>query len=139
MGLVSPAVESAGRRVRRLYSFRDLVVLRIVRSLLDAGLSLQRIRRAADFLRESGEDLRGMRLVTDGSTVLACRDDGQVLDALRGGQLALFVSVEGVAAEVEADVRRFRAEREAFLDALCNAPRGEREPPERGTLTPTGR
>ncbi len=118
IGLVVP---SPGRP--RQYSFRDLVALRVVASLLDAGLPLARIRRALRYLVESGEDVAGLRLVTDGDTVWACRDDGQILDALRQGQLALFVAVDRMAADVDAEVRAFDAERRAFVDDL----RRERE------------
>ena len=100
------------------YSFRDLVALRVVSSLLDSGLSLARIRRALRYLVESGEDVAGLRLVTDGETVWACRDDGQILDALRHGQLALFLAVDRVAADVETEVRAFDDERRAFVDRL---------------------
>lgn len=103
---------------RRAYTFRDLVALRMVRSLLDAGLSLQRVRRAVEHLAGIGDDLTDLRLVSDGSTVFACRDDGEVLDALGHGQLALFVSVDAVASEVEAEVKQFSDERAAFVDSL---------------------
>lgn len=103
---------------RRGYTFRDLVALRMVRSLLDAGLSLQRVRKAVERLAEIGDDLSDLRLVSDGSTVFACRDDGEVLDALGHGQLALFVSVGAVASEVEAEVRQFSHERAVFVDSL---------------------
>jgi DNA-binding transcriptional MerR regulator len=120
--LVVPSTEGAER-----YSFRDLVALRIVASLLEAGLSLARIRRALRYLVEAGEDVAALSLVTDGESVWACRDDGQVLDALRHGQLALFVAVGRVAADVEAEVRSFDAERQAFVDEL-RAPSAEPEP-----------
>lgn len=116
VGLVTPSL--GGGRSRR-YTFPDLVALRMVRSLLDAGLPLRRIRRAVEQLRTVGEDdLAGLRLVAAGSTVFACRDDGEVLDALGNGQLALFVSVDAVAADVEAEVRDYTAEREAFVESL---------------------
>lgn len=116
VGLVVPSLGSG--RSRR-YTFPDLVALRMVRSLLDAGLPLRRIRRAVEQLRAVGDDdLAGLRLVADGSTVFACRDDGEVLDALGHGQLALFVSVDAVAADVEAEVRDYTAEREAFVESL---------------------
>ena len=115
MGLVRPV--RAKPRLRE-YSFRDLVALRVVTSLLDAGLSLARIRRALRYLVESGEDVPGLQLVTDGETVWACRDDGQILDALRHGQLALFLSVGEMAADLEAEVRTFDEERRAFVDGL---------------------
>jgi DNA-binding transcriptional MerR regulator len=100
------------------YSFRDLVALRVVRSLLDAGLASSRVRAAVVWLRESGEELASLRLVTDGRHVWACHDDGQILDALRSGQLALFVAVDKVAADVAAEVRTFTAERAEFVDRL---------------------
>jgi DNA-binding transcriptional MerR regulator len=111
-GLV-PAGEPDGQ-----YSFRDLVALRVVRSLLDTGLASSRVRAAIRWLRDSGEELASLRLVTDGRHVWACHDDGQILDALRAGQLALFVAVDRVAAEVAAEVRTFTAERAEFVERL---------------------
>jgi DNA-binding transcriptional MerR regulator len=111
-GLVTPSGED------RSYTFRDLVALRVVTSLLEAGLPLHRVRAALKYLTEAGDDLTGLRLVTDGSTVWACRDDGQILDALRSGQLGLFVAVDHFAQSVEADVRAFDAERRAFVADL---------------------
>jgi len=110
--LVTPTAEGGG------YSFRDLVSLRVVRSLLDAGLSSTRVHAALRWVRESGDDLASLRIVTDGRTVWACHDDGQILDALRAGQLALFVAVDRVAAEVDAEVQAFTADRAAFLEQL---------------------
>lgn len=103
------------------FSFRDLVALRVVSTLLAEGLSLARVRRAIGWLVSSGEDVAGLRIVTDGENVWACRDDGQILDALRHGQLALFVAVDRLAEEVDAQVRAFAAERRAFVDELTSA------------------
>jgi DNA-binding transcriptional MerR regulator len=100
------------------YSFQDLVALRVVVSLLDAGLSLARIRRAVQYLVESGEDVAALSLVTDGDTVWACHDDGQILDALGHGQLALFVGLDRITADVAAEVRAFDDERQEFVDGL---------------------
>jgi DNA-binding transcriptional MerR regulator len=112
-GLVSARVDDDGP-----YAFRDLVALRMVKSLLDAGLSLARVRRALGEVTRGGDELAGLRIVTDGDRVWACRDDGQILDALRHGQLALFVSVDRLASDVEADVRQFSRERQSFVDGL---------------------
>jgi len=111
-GLVEPGDAGGG------YGFRDLVALRVVRSLLDAGLPSIRVRGALAAVRDAGHDLSSLRLITDGSHVWACHDDGQVLDALRAGQLALFVAVDQVAADVDADVRAFSLERAAFVERL---------------------
>jgi hypothetical protein len=107
------------------YSFRDLVALRVVVSLLEAGLPMVRVRAALDVLRDAGEgsgdgagEIAGLRLVTDGVSVFACYDDGQILDALRRGQLALFVAVDRFAADLDADVHAFTTERDTFLAHL---------------------
>ncbi|MGQ0824054.1 MAG: helix-turn-helix domain-containing protein [Actinomycetota bacterium] len=110
-GLVNPSGEPG-------YEFRDLVALRVVRSLLDAGLPSQRVGAALRPLRAAGEDLASLRLVTDGAAVWVCHDDGQILDALRAGQLALFIAVDQLAADVEAEVHAFDRERQDFVDRL---------------------
>ena len=114
------------------YTFQDLVALRVVASLLDAGLSLARIRRAVQYLVESGEDVAALSLVTDGDTVWACRDDGQILDALRHGQLALFVGLDRVTEDVAAEVRAFDAERQEFVDGLRDSELDVTAPPPTG-------
>lgn len=100
------------------YSFRDLVQLRMVGALLDSGVPMSRVRRAVEALIAAGDDIAALSLVSEGDTVLACRDDGQVLDALRHGQLALFVPVGRLADEVGADVRAFDSERQSFVARL---------------------
>lgn len=124
VGLVKPSIQASGGRpgVRRLYSFRDLVALRVVRGLLDNGMSLQRVRRAWDYLRREGEmedHLADVKLVTDGQTIFqVSSDDGELMDALRKGQLAFFVAIGDIAREVEEDVTRFELDRTRFLDML---------------------
>jgi DNA-binding transcriptional MerR regulator len=109
------------------YAFRDLVALRLVRSLLDAGLPSTRVSAALGALVAAGEELASLRLVTDGRAVWACHDDGQILDALRSGQLALFIAVDRLAADVEAEVHAFDAERARFVEHL-REPGDEAEP-----------
>ncbi len=122
--LVQPSVQSTGGRPgkRRLYSFRDLVALRVVRSLLDNGMSVQRVRRAWDYLRRTADmdaHLSEVRLVTDGQSIFhVTSDDEELVDALREGQLAFFVAIDQIAREVEEDVTRFELDRERFLEML---------------------
>jgi DNA-binding transcriptional MerR regulator len=111
-GLVTPTGDDG------TYAFRDLVALRIVRTMLDAGLPTIRARAALAAVRAAGDDITSLRIVTDGRQVWACYDDGQILDALRAGQLALFVAVDQVAADVDAGVRAFRSERAEFVEHL---------------------
>ena len=122
--LVNPSIQGTGGRpgVRRLYSFRDLVALRVVRSLLDNGMSLQRVRRAWDYLRREGAmdgHLSDVKLVTDGQTIFrVSNDDGELMDALREGQLAFFVAIDEITREVKEDVTRFELDRDTFLTML---------------------
>ncbi len=124
VGLVQPSLQASGGRpgVRRLYSFRDLVALRVVRSLLDNGMSLQRVRRAWDYLRREGgmdSHLSEVKLVTDGQSIFrVSSDEGEILDALREGQLSFFVAIDQIAREVEEDVTRFELDKDRFLTML---------------------
>jgi DNA-binding transcriptional MerR regulator len=127
VGLVRPSVQGTGGRpgVPRLYSFRDLVALRVVRSLLDGGMSLQRVRRAWEFLnRKAGLDqhLSEVKLVTDGVSIFKVyRKQGEVLDALQEGQMAFFVAIDEIARSVDANVAQFREDRDRFIRALREA------------------
>jgi DNA-binding transcriptional MerR regulator len=122
--LVRPSIQGTGGRpgVRRLYSFRDLVALRVVRSLLDNGMSVQRVRRAWDYLRRNAEmdsHLSEVKLVTDGQTIFrVASGDEELLDALRDGQLAFFVAIDSITRSVEEDVTRFELDRDSFLEIL---------------------
>lgn len=122
--LVRPSIQGTGGRpgVRRLYNFRDLVALRVVRSLLDNGMSVQRVRRAWDYLRRNADmdtHLADVKLVTDGLSIFrVAASDDQLLDALKEGQLAFFVAIDSITRQVEEDVTRFELDREQFLDVL---------------------
>ncbi len=124
VGLLKPSLQRTGGRPgkRRLYSFRDLVALRVIKSLLDNGMSVQRVRRAWDYLRRTADidaHLADVRLVTDGQSIfVVARDDEELLDALRQGQLAFFVAINEIAKTVEEDVSRFELDRERFLELL---------------------
>ena len=110
-----------------MYSFRDLVALRVVKSLLDGGMSLQRVRRAWSYLnRKAGLDkhLAEVKLVTDGQSIFkVCRKEGEVLDALRKGQMAFFVAIDEIAQSVGEGVSQFREDRDRFIRALREAGR----------------
>lgn len=121
--LVQPSVQRTGGRpgVRRLYSFRDLVQLRAVRSLKDNGMSLQRIRRAWGYLSRNGVDPRTVRLATDGESVFqVVQEDDSIIDVLREGQLAFFVALDEITTNVEEDRTLFELDRDKFLSVLRN-------------------
>ena len=122
--LLQPSIQATGGRAgrRRLYSFRDLVALRVVRSLLDNGMSVQRVRRAWDYLRRTADmdvHLSEVGLVTDGQSIFRiAADEEELIDALREGQLAFFVAIDQITREVEEDVSKFELDRDRFLEML---------------------
>lgn len=116
--LIQPSIQSTGGRpgVRRVYSFRDLVILRAIKSLKDNGMSLQRIRRAWNYFRRNGVDPGDVKLVTDGVSIFSVAEDAdQLLDALREGQLAFFVELDRITRNVEADLTLFELDQDRFL------------------------
>ncbi|HEV2757035.1 MAG TPA: MerR family transcriptional regulator [Actinomycetota bacterium] len=124
IGLVKPSVQATGGRpgVRRLYSFRDLIALKVVKSLLEHGMSLQRVRRAYSYLRKKAaldDHLSEVKLVTDGKSIFKiCKNDGELLDALKEGQLAFFLAIDEIAAGVDGRVAEYLYDREEFVTAL---------------------
>ncbi|MEU2615755.1 MerR family transcriptional regulator [Micromonospora sp. NPDC007271] len=111
-GLVVPGVRDAsGSGTSRLYSFRDLVVLKVVKRLLDAGVSLQNIRKAIEALRSRGvEDLAGITLISDGTTVYECRSPEEVVDLLQGGQGVFGIAIGGAFKEIQGSLSHLPAE-----------------------------
>ena len=95
--LVVPTVRGAnGSGSQRLYSFKDILVLRVVKRLLDTGVSLQNIRVAVEHLRARGvEDLAGVTLFSDGTTVYECTSPEEIVDLLQGGQGVFGIAVGG--------------------------------------------
>jgi DNA-binding transcriptional MerR regulator len=110
--LVVPSVrDAAGSGSQRLYSFRDLVVLKVVKRLLDAGVSLQNIRRAIETLRSRGvADLAGITLISDGTTVYECRSPEEVVDLLQGGQGVFGIAIGGAFKEIQGSLSQLPAE-----------------------------
>ena len=102
-GLVEPSVRPAtGSGTQRLYGFRDILMLKIVKRLLDTGVSLQNIRAAIDHLRSRGiQDLTDLTLMSDGASVYACTSPDEVIDLVRGGQGVFGIAVGRVWEEVE--------------------------------------
>ncbi len=112
-GLVTPSVRDAsGSGTQRLYSFRDMVVLKVVKRLLDAGVSLQNIRKAIDALRSRGvDDLAQITLISDGTTVYECRSPEEVVDLLQGGQGVFGIAIGGAFKEIQGSLQHLPAER----------------------------
>jgi DNA-binding transcriptional MerR regulator len=120
-GLVEPSVRTAaGSGSQRLYSFRDILVLKVIKRLLDTGVSLQNIRTAVEHLRDGGvEDLAEITIMSDGASVYECRSQDEVIDLVQGGQGVFGIAVGRVWREVEGSLAELPSER---IDTATPAP-----------------
>jgi len=111
--LVVPSIRTAsGSGSQRLYSFKDILVLKVVKRLLDTGVSLQNIRAAVEALRMRGvDDLAQMTLLSDGTTVYECTSSEEVVDLLRGGQGVFGIAVSGALRELRGSLAQLPGER----------------------------
>ena len=111
-GLVEPTIRgAAGSGSQRLYGFRDILVLKIVKRLLDAGVSLQNIRSAVSHLRDRGsEDLTKITLMSDGASIYECTNSDEIIDLLQGGQGVFGIAVGKVWNEVEGSLTHLQGE-----------------------------
>ena len=130
-GLVEPTVRGAtGSGTQRLYSFRDILLLKVIKRLLDAGISLQQIRTAVQHLRERGtDDLTRVTLMSDGASVYECTTDHEVIDLLQGGQGVFGIAIGGVWREIEGSLSELpseKADREDDSDDELSARRRAR-------------
>lgn len=111
-GLVTPSVRTAsGSGTQRLYGFRDILVLKIVKRLLDAGVSLQNIRTAVEYLRNRGvTELERITLMSDGASIYECSSPDEIIDLLQGGQGVFGIAVGKVWSEVEGSLATLQGE-----------------------------
>ncbi|GAA4566026.1 MULTISPECIES: MerR family transcriptional regulator [Planotetraspora] len=126
--LVLPTIRAAqGSGSQRLYSFRDILVLKVVKRLLDTGVSLQQIRTAVQHLRDRGvRDLAQITLMSDGVSVYECTSADEVIDLLQGGQGVFGIALGRVWREVEGSLAELPGERaESASDAEGDHPADE--------------
>ncbi|MGH2828985.1 MAG: MerR family transcriptional regulator [Actinomycetota bacterium] len=109
-GLVKPSVRGAtGSGSQRLYSFTDVVHLKIIKRLLDAGVSLQQTRKAIEYLTETEQQpLHESTLISDGSSIYLCKSRDEVIDLLSRGQGVFGIAVGRIYEEVQESVAELR-------------------------------
>ena len=128
-GLVEPSIRgAAGSGSQRLYSFRDILVLKVVKRLLDTGVSLQNIRTAVSHLRERGvDDLAQITLMSDGASVYECTSADEVVDLVQGGQGVFGIAVGRVWREVEGSLAELPGEATTGPDSTGDGTDGHDE------------
>ena len=135
-GLLHPSIsEARGSGSQRVYSYTDLVQLKVIKRLLDSGVSLQAARKAIECLRSTGDDLTTANLVIDGRRSVLAHSGEEIIDLLKGGQTVLnIVPLGGVVSEIAAAITDLGLERpQTLLDAAlapvnAGTPTGGRSP-----------
>ena len=128
-GLLQPSIRAArGSGSQRLYSFRDILVLKVFKRVLDAGVYLQQVRVAVGSLQNRGvDDLASITLMSDGASVYECTSTDEVIDLLQGGQGVFGIAVGRVWREVEGSLAELPLERDrSFVDELAQRRRAKR-------------
>lgn len=110
IGFITPSVvEAHGSGSKREYSFTDLVQLRTVKKLLDAGVTLQKIRKAFDYVQfDLRRPLEEITLASDGRTIYACTSPTEVVDLLSGGQGVFAIAIQKVYEELQGEIAEFK-------------------------------
>ena len=123
--LIRPSLtDASGSGSRRSYSYRDLLELKLIKSLLDGGVKLEQVRQAFAFIREHlGEDVSSANIVLSGKGTVVVQTEDELVDTVRNGQgvLSLILSVGPVKAELDATVLEFRRADEADGSASATA------------------
>jgi DNA-binding transcriptional MerR regulator len=105
--LVTPSIRDAtGSGSQRLYSFQDLVTLKVIKSLLDTWVSLQRVRAAVEYLYTMDRPPSGVTLMSDGAGVYEAHSPEAVVDLVRKGQGVFAIAVDKVWSDLEGTIRK---------------------------------
>lgn len=122
-GLVRPGLKEAkGSGTQRMYSFLDLVHLRVIRNLLDAGVSLPKIRKAIRYISDELQTpLENVTLMSDGASIYAATSGSEIVDLLQKGQGVFGIALGRVYEELQGAVRRFQATPEPSAAAHAGA------------------
>ncbi|HWL44191.1 MAG TPA: MerR family transcriptional regulator [Ilumatobacter sp.] len=106
--LIRPSLSDAsGSGSRRRYSYKDLLELRVIKTLLDAGFKLESVRDVFEYMREHvGTEIASAHLVISGNSVVLAADDGELIDVLKKGQgvLSNVLSLSTVKDEIDAQI-----------------------------------
>lgn len=107
---VKPSVSGAGGcGTRRMYSFKDLLKLKVIKKLLEAGISLQKIRRTKKYLEDNwkNDGFDKITLISDGNTVYACGSAKDIVDTLKSGQGVFGIALGKVYTDLKGDIERY--------------------------------
>jgi len=108
---VKPSIKNAqGYGSRRMYSFDDLLKLKVIKKLLEAGVSLQKIRKAKKYIEENNgknNTMLNVTLISDGESVYACNSDKDIIDTLKSGQGVFGIALGKVYEDLKGDIKKY--------------------------------
>jgi DNA-binding transcriptional MerR regulator len=110
---IKPSISGAGGcGSRRMYSFSDLMKLKVVKRLIEAGISLQKLRKTKKYLDEYNDDSNDdsflkSTLLSDGNTVYACNSDSEIIDTLKSGQGVFGIALGRVYTDLSGDIKKY--------------------------------
>lgn len=111
---IKPSINGAGGYgSRRMYSFNDLMKLKIIKKLMEAGISLQKLRKTKKYLDVYNNDDRRndsflkLTLISDGNTVYACNSDSEIIDTLKSGQGVFGIALGKVYSDLNGDIEKY--------------------------------
>jgi len=105
--------QGIGYGSKRMYSFNDLLKLKVVKSLLDAGVSLHKVRKTKKYLELTGDgddDFLKVTLISDGNTVYACYSEKEIIDTINNGQAVFGIALDKIYSKLKDDVEKFLKE-----------------------------
>ncbi len=114
---IKPSIkEAAGHGTGRLYSFEDIVQLKVAKTLIDKGVSLQKIRKSITYLKKNfpnvKKPLAEMRFLTDGETIFVLADKKEkILDTLARGQMVFALAIGELIEELKGEVKKMSQDR----------------------------
>lgn len=113
--LIRPSLADAkGSGSRRRYSYQNLLELKMIKTLLDAGQKLERVRAAFQYVRDLGEDLTSAQIVIAGDAVILVKDGEHLIDVVnkhQGQGVLNILAMQGVSDQVQAAVTELEAVR----------------------------
>lgn len=114
---IKPSIsEASGYGSVRLYSFTDLVQLKVAKTLMDKGVSLQKIRKALNFLKKNMPEIKKplseLKFLTDGETIFTItKDKKAIIDTLKEGQLVFSIALGEIIERLEGEVSTLKKEK----------------------------
>ena len=108
---IKPSINGAGGYgTRRMYGFNDLMKLKVIKKLMEAGISLQKLRKTKRYLeqyKEGNDALLNVTLISDGNTVYACDSDKAIIDTLKSGQGVFGIALGKVYVDLNGDIQKY--------------------------------